>query len=111
MTQSLQSTDGDVPIRAYPEHLYGLDLRYLLTDLICRPPHRIWAVKELVAELTSAGFQLGERPSKAVSDHLRTEISRGRVRRHGWGAYGPGSMPDSTRRRIRNRARQRRDLL
>ena len=109
MIRSPATDDGDAPIRRYPERLDGLDLRYLLTDLICRPPHRIWAVKELVAELTAAGFELGDRPSKAVSDHLRTEISRGRVRRHGWGAYGPGSMPDSTRRRIRNRARQRRD--
>ena len=111
MSQSPEPDHAGDFVDPYRAHLYGLDLRYLLTDLICRPPHRVWAVKELVAELHAAGFHLTDRPSKAVSDHLRTEVSRGRVRRQGWGAYAPGSMPDSTRRRIRKRARQRRDQL
>jgi hypothetical protein len=101
----------DDQIRQHPERLSGLDLRYLLTDLICHPSYRVWAVKDLVAALTDAGFTLGDRPSKAVSDHLRAEVHRGRVRRVGWGAYGPGIVPGATRRRIRNRARLRRRWL
>ena len=94
-----------------PTKLWGIDLRYVLTDLIVRPPHRVWTVAELVADLTSAGFDLGDRPSKHVSDVLRAEIARGRVRRVGWGRYEAGHVPGGTRRRIRARARLRRRLL
>ena len=96
--------------RMHPETLAGPDLRYVCTDLICASL-RMWTVGELVKELETAGFDLGARASKVVSDHLRTEVSRGRVRRHGWGRYGPGSMPESTRRRIRTRASLRRRWL
>lgn len=87
--------------------LRTIELRYVLTDLIDRPPRPVWKVRDLVDELAAAGFELGERPSKSVSDALRTEVSRGRVRRVGWGSYQAGFVPDSTRRRIRKRARAR----
>lgn len=90
----------DTPHRT---RLHGIELRYALTDLIHGPEHRVWQVKDLVEALHAAGFHLGDTPSKLVSDHLRTEVGRGRVQRVGWGRYRPGSMPDSTRRRIRKR--------
>ena len=88
-----------------------MDLRYVLTELIHRPPYRIWKVAELVEALTSAGFELDGRPSKEVSDVLRGEVARGRVQRVGWGQYGPGTIPGSTHRRIRKRVRRRREML
>ncbi len=79
--------------------------RYLLTDRITGPPARVWRVGELVDDLRAAGFALDDAPSRMVSNLLRTEVARGRVRRVGWGRYGPGTIPGSTRRRIRTRAR------
>lgn len=86
--------------------LSALDLRYVLTDLICSPGDRVWSVAELVGALDDAGFVLSGRPSKEISDSLRWEVGRGRVRRVGRGRYVAGSMPGATRRRIRARARQ-----
>ncbi len=83
-------------------------LRYLLTDRIAGPPLRVWRVRELVAELQNDGFILDHEPSRTVSNLLRAEVARGRVVRVGWGQYGPGTIPGSTRRRIRNRARSAR---
>ncbi len=103
------------PMQRDPERrLVGIELRYVLTDLLDRPPHRMWAVAELVTVLTDAGFDLVAQPSKTVSDALRTEIRRGRAQRVGWGRYRaapPGSIPGATRRRIRARARARWERL
>ncbi|WP_436792514.1 hypothetical protein [Actinospongicola halichondriae] len=78
--------------------------RYLLTDRITGPPSRVWRVAELVDDLRAAGFALDDAPSRMISNLLRAEVARGRVVRVGWGRYGPGTIPGSTRRRIRNRA-------
>lgn len=94
-----------------PTELVWLDRRYLVTDLIHRDAGRVWKVRELVAELEGAGFDLGANPSKTVSGVLRTEIRRGRVVRVGWGAYRAGTIPESTRRRIRSRVQVRRAAL
>ena len=99
--------DPDHWRRQNPRPLYGLDLRYQLTDLIMRSG-RPWTVKELVEALTAAGFTLDGRPSKTVSDVLRAETKRGRVDRVGWGVYRVGYIPGATRRRIAKRARLRR---
>ena len=56
--------------------------------------------------LDDAGFILPGRASKEISDSLRWEVGRSRVRRLGRGRYAAGSMPGSTRRRIRKRAGQ-----
>ena len=110
----------DAPIPPRLHHLpledgrvgvWGLDLRYLLTDLIDGPERRVWRVVELASALQQAGFVLQGRPTKVVSDALRTEIQRGRVVRVGWGRYESGHMPGATRRRIRNRARLARDAV
>ena len=57
-------------------------------------------VAELVAELHSWGFTVNGRPSKTVSDTLRWEMRRDRVRRRGRGRYQQGCVPRSTAHRI-----------
>lgn len=102
-----------------PDRLSLLDLRYFLADLLDRSRGRVWTVGEMVAALEGMGFAVGTRksaaagtsPSKTVSGALRTEIERGRAVRVGWGRYTAGSMPDSTRRRIRASVRLRREHL
>lgn len=60
-------------------------------------------VAALVNALHEYGFGLRGRPSKVVSDALRSELIRGRVRRLARGTYGPGYMPRSTEYRIHQR--------
>lgn len=86
----------------------GVELRYVLTDLIHGPERAEWTVAQLVDELDRSGFTLYGRASKAVSDALRWEVGRGRVVRVGRSRYRPGTIPGTTRRRIRSRARARR---
>ena len=57
----------------------------------------------LAAVLEEEGFDLGPRPSKAVSDALRREARWSRVVRISRDVYGPGVMPRSTAWRIRTR--------
>ena len=64
--------DRDAWLRQNPRPLFGIDLRYQLTDLIMRSGRRR-TVKELVEALTAAGFTIAGRPSKTVSDVLRAE--------------------------------------
>lgn len=77
------------------------NLRYVLTMNLSI--NGTMTVKELAALLTQQGFATAGRPSKCISDALRTERSRGRVWRRGRGRYGPGSMPRSTEYRIQQR--------
>lgn len=78
--------------------LTGIELRYVLTRAlaVCGP----MTVAELVQELDRQGFTVKGRPTKAVSDALRWERRRGRVRRLGHGLYGPGYVPRGTEYRI-----------
>ena len=78
--------------------LRGTDLRYALTRILslCGP----MTVAELVDELHHWGFTVAGRPSKTVSDTLRWETRRDRVRRGEWGRYHPGAIPRSTEHRI-----------
>ena len=70
-----------------PKVLRGIELRYVLTtNLAVHGP------------ATVVG-----RASKAVSDALRWEMRRGRVRRLRRGRYGPGQMPRSTEQHIHKR--------
>jgi hypothetical protein len=79
----------------------GTELRYLLTAyLFDQGPA---TVAELVDALTYHGFSFAGRPSKAVSDALRWEMTHGRVRRQARGRYGPLSMPRGTEYRIQQR--------
>ena len=94
-----------------PRSLYGIELRYVLTDVIASAPQRVWTVADLVRVLERTGFEVVGRPSKVVSDHLRAEVNRGRVVRVGRGRYRMGVIPGGTRRRIRRVARFRSDLV
>lgn len=75
-------------------------LRYLVTVLL-QDVGQPLTVPELVDAIRATGWQIPGRPSKTVSDALRWEIRKGRVRRHGRGLYGPGRMPPSTLRWLR----------
>ena len=81
----------------------GTDLRYLLTAYLF--DHGPATVEELVEALAYHGFLLVGRPSKAVSDALRWEVSRGRAVRLGRGYYRPGSMSRALHYRIVKRVR------
>ncbi len=78
--------------------LRGTDLRYALTRIlsICGP----LTVAELVDELHYWGFTVAGRPSKTVSDTLRWEMRRERVRRSDRGRYHRAYIPRSTEQRI-----------
>ncbi|OWY60196.1 hypothetical protein B7486_70485 [cyanobacterium TDX16] len=79
----------------------GPELRYLLTIQLFETHEQ--TVTELIAGVRACGFELDERASKAVSDALRWEIGRGRVRRVRRGIYRRGSAPRSTYYWIRKR--------
>jgi len=81
--------------------LRGIELRYVLTW--CLSHHGRATVGELVEALGEHGFAFRGRPSKAVSDALRWEMGRDRVRRIGRGVYGPRYIPRSTEYRIHQR--------
>lgn len=81
--------------------LRGTELRYVLTtNLAVNGPA---TVDSLIDQLDFQCFDIAGRPSKTVSDALRTEIRRGRVRRLRRGHYGPGVMPRSTEYYIHKR--------
>ena len=61
-------------------------------------------VSELAAAVDRVHISIDGRPTKTVSDALRSEVGRGRVRRVSWGLYEAGAMPDSTWRYVRRRA-------
>jgi hypothetical protein len=85
-----------------PIVLKGIELRYLLTtNLAVHGPAHVYEMIEL---LEYQGFVVAGRPAKTVSDALRWEMRRGRVRRLRRGQYGPGEMPRSTEYHIHKRA-------
>ncbi|OBF08509.1 hypothetical protein A5730_09545 [Mycobacterium sp. ACS4054] len=81
--------------------LQGIELRYVLTTHLAHNGRA--TIGELIEALTRQGFHVSGRPSKVISDALRWEVARDRVRRVGWGKYGPGSIPRSTEYRIHQR--------
>jgi hypothetical protein len=81
--------------------LRGIELRYVLTWYLSH--HGRATVSELVEALGRYGFAVRGRPSKSVSDALRWEMGRDRVRRIGRGVYGPRYIPRSTEYRIHQR--------
>ena len=90
--------------------LRGRPLRYVLAELMAcvRPsatnPGGVVTVGQLVQQLKAQGFLFAGRTSKVISDALRWEVLRGRVRRVGRGVYRLGAAPRSTMSRIRRRA-------
>ncbi len=82
----------------------GIELRYLLTiELFDSGPA---SVRELIAGLHRRGFRVPGRASKTISDALRWEERRGRVRRIGRAHYRAGYMPRGTEYRICARVEQ-----
>jgi hypothetical protein len=87
--------------------LQGTELRYMLT--VNLDIHGSASIFELIEQLEYQGFAIPGRASKTVSDALRWEMRRGRVRRLRRGVYGPGQMPRSTEHYIHQRAAALRD--
>jgi hypothetical protein len=81
--------------------LQGIELRYALTMYLLQ--HGPTTVSELIEAMEWQGFTIGGRASKQISDALRWERRRGRVRRLARGLYGPGYVPRATEYRIYNR--------
>lgn len=81
--------------------LRGIELRYALTMYLLQ--HGPTTVDELITALEWQGFEIEGRASKQVSDALRWERRRGRVRRIARGLYGPGLVPRTTEYRIHHR--------
>ena len=81
--------------------LRGIELRYALTLYLFQ--HGPTTIPDLIDALEYQGFDVPGRASKAISDALRWEIGRGRVRRLRRGLYGPGSMPRATEHRVHSR--------
>ena len=66
--------------------LRGRDLRHACLVVLARSP--ALTIAELQRELAAAGFTVaGDDPHKVLSDRLRYEVGRGRIRRVGWGRY------------------------
>ncbi|WP_241010714.1 hypothetical protein [Mycobacterium camsae] len=87
--------------------LRGTELRYVLTWQLAL--HGPATIAEMIDALEWHGFCVKGRASKVISDALRWEIRRGRVRRLGRGKYGPAGMPRSTEYRIHQRVLVLRD--
>jgi hypothetical protein len=82
-------------------NLRGTELRYVLTWHLCL--HGPATITELVKMVEFHGFTVASPAPKTVSDALRWERRRGRVRRLGRAVYGPGAMPHGTEHRIHRR--------
>lgn len=83
--------------------LRGRGLRFVLVEHI--RIHGVVSVAEMGSALAADGFVVDGRVSKVVSDALRWEVARGRVRRLGRGVSAYGRVPSTTARRIRLFAR------
>jgi hypothetical protein len=73
----------------------GRLLRYRLT-LALRALGRPATIAELLTVLETLGHPVEGRPSKTVSDALRQEVRRGRVRRAARATYVADRIPEST---------------
>src|SRR5580693_4163068 len=81
--------------------LRGIELRYVLS--LHLSVHGPATVTELLDVLAFHGFSVASPAPKSVSDALRWERRRGRVRRLARGLYGPGQVPRGTEHRIHRR--------
>lgn len=100
--------DGHIAVRSY-------DLRYVLTTLLLEAAYSPFAeggqlgqsltVSELIGGLNRLDLSTTGRSSKRVSDALRSEINKGRVRRIGRSRYVVAPIPQSSRYRIQAHVR------
>ncbi len=91
-----------IPAMPTRREIRGIELRYVLTFYLSQNGQA--TIPDLLEALDYYNFGIVGNPSKTVSDALRWEVARGRVRRRRRGLYGPGAMPRSTEDRIRKRA-------
>jgi hypothetical protein len=82
-------------------NLHGIELRYVLTMHLAH--NGLATIAEMMDALNAQGFCVSGRASKAISDALRWEMGRERVRRLGRGLYGPRYIPRGTEYRIHQR--------
>ncbi len=95
---------------ARPELVSARQLRYLLVAELTGTG-RAMTIPELIAALTGHGFVLGSSANKVISDTLRWQVAKGRVRKVRRGVYAAGTMPRSTKAWIKGRARRHRELV
>jgi hypothetical protein len=99
--------EASVEAAEHPEwrtELRGTDLRYCLMTLL--EDHGPASIGELHHRLERDGLRVrGAAPNKTISDALRHELGKGRVRRVGRGRYASGARPARTVRRHRARHR------
>ena len=82
--------------------LWGRDLRHAVLAVLARAP--AMTIADLLAVFERAGFTVaGADPHKVLSDALRYEARRGRVRRITRGRYAIGSVAKTTAWRMRMR--------
>ena len=81
-------------------HIRGRTLRFLITRELERAA-RPMTVPEIIKRLEGYGFTILGRSSKTVSDSLRWEIAKRRLRRLKRGVYAYQYAPPSTLRRIK----------
>ena len=81
--------------------LRGTNLRHFI---IGEARKRDWiSIAELIQAAEQQGFSVAGRPSKAISDALRWEVRRDRIRKLERGEYRIGSIPRTSERRIDER--------
>jgi hypothetical protein len=81
--------------------LRGTELRYVLTMNLAL--HGKATIFDQIETLEDQGFAIEGYAAKVVSDALRWEMRKDRVRRLRRGFYGPGQMPRSTEHYIKQR--------
>lgn len=96
------TTTDRPPHDAEPMALTGYLLRCHLV-LALRDAKGVMTVADLVAELGEGGLVTRGRASKDVSDALRWEVRRGRVRQVARGSDVVGRLPRQTAWRMRRR--------
>lgn len=94
------STDSRrLPEPLAPNAIRGWELRFVLVDMLAQWGG-VLSVKEMAALLERDGYSLAGRPSQVISDALRLEIGKGRVRRVARGRYRFVGMPKATASRF-----------
>ena len=86
--------------RGHP--IRGLRLRELLVLILVEQAGPM-TVAQLVAAVDARNFSIEGRPGKVVSDQLRYELARSRVRRVGRGLYVAGTVTRQARWRMQRR--------
>lgn len=89
--------------------LRSYDLRYLISARVLDGAAGLagtgTSTTSIRRFLQGAGVDLGPDPRRRLYGAIRSEVSKGRLRRVGTGCYEPDRIPDSTRYRILAHAR------